>query len=222
MTNMIDNNLMKAEAAYTKGRETGVKDKSAMDALSAGRADEINGYVYDGKEAADRRGIDTADNFADYLDAQRERAKEKKEDVRSKEDQDKEAAKELRNNLSSDEIKKLKMMGIDIEGATLSDLMGVINTMRGNAHREETAQLFADIKAANGDIEELNIVGGSVKVAGTDVKADVSVADVVVEKSKEEQAPDFDITNNELVYIIKNNLGISRENIYIRRKQHDF
>lgn len=214
MTNMIDNNLMKAEAAYTKGRETGVKDKSAMDALSAGRADEINGYVYDGKEAADRRGIDTADNFADYLDAQRERAKEKKEDVRSKEDQDKEAAKELRNNLSSDEIKKLKMMGIDIEGATLSDLMGVINTMRGNAHREETAQLFADIKAANGDIEELNIVGGSVKVAGTDVKADVSVADVVVEKSKEEQAPDFDITNNELVYIIKNNLGISRENIY--------
>lgn len=214
MTNMIDNNLMKAEAAYTKGRETGVKDKSAMDALSAGRADEINGYVYDGKEAADRRGIDTADNFADYLDAQRERAKEKKEDVRSKEDQDKEAAKELRNNLSSDEIKKLKMMGIDIEGATLSDLMGVINTMRGNAHREETAQLFADIKAANGDIEELNIVGGSVKVAGTDVKADVSVADVVVEKSKEEQTPDFDITNNELVYIIKNNLGISRENIY--------
>lgn len=214
MTNMIDNNLMKAEAAYTKGRETGVKDKSAMDALSAGRADEINGYVYDGKEAADRRGIDTADNFADYLDAQRERAKEKKEDVRSKEDQDKEAAKELRNNLSSDEIKKLKMMGIDIEGATLSDLMGVINTMRGNAHREETAQLFADIKAANGDIEELNIVGGSVKVAGTDVKADVSVADVVVEKSKDEQAPDFDITNNELVYIIKNNLGISRESIY--------
>ena len=214
MTNMIDNNLMKAEAAYTKGRETGVKDKSAMDALSAGRADEINGYVYDGKEAADRRGIDTADNFADYLDAQRERAKEKKEEVPSKEDQDKEAAKELRNNLSSDEIKKLKMMGIDIEGATLSDLMGVINTMRGNAHREETAQLFADIKAANGDIEELNIVGGSVKVAGTDVKADVSVADVVVEKSKEEQAPDFDITNNELVYIIKNNLGISRENIY--------
>lgn len=214
MTNMIDNNLMKAEAAYTKGRETGVKDKSAMDALSAGRADEINGYVYDGKEAADRRGIDTADNFADYLDAQRERAKEKKEDVRSKEEQDKEAAKEIRNNLSSDEIKKLKMMGIDIEGATLSDLMGVINTMRGNAHREETAQLFADIKAANGDIEELNIVGGSVKVAGTDIKADVSVADVVTEKSKEEQASDFDITNNELVYIIKNNLGISRENIY--------
>ncbi len=214
MTNMIDNNLMKAEAAYTKGRETGVKDKSAADAFSAGRADEINGYVYDGKEAEGRRGIDTADHFADYLDAQRERAKEKKEDVRSKEEQDKEAAKELRNNLSSEEIKKLKMMGIDIEGATLSDLMGVINTMRGNAHREETAQLFADIKAANGDMEGLNIVGGSVKVAGTDIKTDVSVADVVAEENREEQAPDFDITNNELVYLIKNGLGISRENIY--------
>lgn len=214
MTNMIDNNLMKAEAAYTKGRETGVKDKPAADAFSAGRADEINSYVYDGKEAEDRRGIDTADHFADYLDAQRERAKEKKEDVRSKEEQDKEAAKELRNNLSSEEIKKLKMMGIDIEGATLSDLMGVINTMRGNAHREETAQLFADIKAANGDMEGLNIVGGSVKVAGTDIKTDVAVADVVAEENKEEQAPDFDITNNELVYLIKNDLGISRENIY--------
>lgn len=214
MTNMIDNNLMKAEAAYTKGSKTGVKDKSAMDALSAGRADEINGYVYDGKEADDRRGIDTADNFADYLDAQRERAKEKKEDVRSKEEQEKEAAKELRNNLSSEEIKKLKMMGIDIEGATLSDLIGVINTMRGNAHREETAQLFADIKADSGDMEGLNIVGGSVKLAGTDIKADVSVADMVAEKSKEEQAPDFDITNNELVYLIKNALGVSRENIY--------
>ncbi|MCM1287804.1 MAG: DUF6240 domain-containing protein [Clostridium sp.] len=214
MTNMIDNNLMKAEAAYTKGRETGVKDKSVIDAFPTGRADEINGYVYDGKEADDKRGINTADNFADYLDAQRERAKEKKEDVRSKEEQDKEAAKELRNNLSSEEIKKLKMMGIDIEGATLSDLMGVINTMRGNAHREETAQLFADMKADSGDMEGLNIVGGSVKVAGTDIKTDVSVADVVAEKSKEEQAPDFDITNNELVYLIKNNLGVSRENIY--------
>ncbi|MCM1084208.1 MAG: DUF6240 domain-containing protein [Clostridium sp.] len=214
MTNMIDNNLMKAEAAYTKGRETGVKDKPLMDAFPAGRADEINGYVYDGKEADDKRGINTADNFADYLDAQRERAKEKKEDVRSKEEQDKEAAKELRNNLSSEEIKKLKMMGIDIEGATLSDLMGVINTMRGNAHREETAQLFADMKADSGDMEGLNIVGGSVKVAGTDIKTDVSVADVVAEKSEEEQAPDFDITNNELVYLIKNNLGVSRENIY--------
>ncbi len=214
MTNMIDNNLMKAEAAYTKGRETGVKDKSAIDALSAGKADEINGYVYDGKETGDRRGIDTADHFADYLDAQRERAKEKKEDVRSKEEQDKEAAKEIRNNLSSEEIKKLKMMGIDIEGATLSDLMGVINTMRGNAHREETAQLFADIKADSGDMDGFNIVGGSVKVAGTDIKADVSVVDVVAEKSKEEQAPDFDITNNELVYLIKNDLGVSRENIY--------
>lgn len=213
MTNMIDNNLMKAEAAYTKGRETGVKDRQ-VDVLSADRADEINGYVYDGKEAEDRRGIDTADHFADYLDAQRERAKEKKDDVRSKEEQDKEAAKELRNNLSSEEIKKLKMMGIDIEGATLSDLMGVINTMRGNAHREETAQLFADIKAANGDMEGFNIVGGSVKVAGTDIKTDVSVTDVVAEENKEEQAPDFDITNNELVYLIKNDLGISRENIY--------
>lgn len=214
MTNMIDNNLMKAEAAYTKGRETGAKDKPAADALSADRADEINGYVYDGKEAEGRRGIDTADHFADYLDAQRERAKEKKDDVRSQEEQDKEAAKELRNNLSSEEIKKLKMMGIDIEGATLSDLMGVINTMRGNAHREETAQLFADIKAASGDMEGFNIVGGSVKVAGTDIKADVSVADVVAENNKDEQALDFDITNNELVYLIKNDLGISRENIY--------
>lgn len=214
MTNMIDNNLMKAEAAYAKGRETGVKDRPVMDAFSTEKPDEVNGYVYDDKEAAGKRGIDTADNFADYLEAQRERTKEKKEDVRSKEEQDKEAAKELRNNLSSEEIKKLKMMGIDIEGTTLSDLMGVINTMRGNAHREETAQLFADIKAENGDVEALNIVGGSVKVAGTDVKADISVADVVAEKSKEEQAPDFDITNNELVYLIKNNLGISRENIY--------
>lgn len=209
MTNMIDNNLMKAEAAYTKGRETASKDTVRDITGAASKVDGASGYVYENMEVQDKRGLNTADNFADYLDARREREKEESVDRRSKEEQDKDAARELRSSLSSEEIKKLRMMGIDIEGARLSDLIGVINTMRGNAHREEKAQLFAKIKAGNGDTDNLNIAGGSVKVAGTDVKVDVPVTDVVAEKNQ-----DFEISNNELVYLIKNDMKASKENIY--------
>ncbi|MDE6024390.1 MAG: hypothetical protein K2G45_02950 [Lachnospiraceae bacterium] len=242
MGNVIDNNIIKANSAYAKSNEIPTKNYSRDIAEPSVKPEESLSYIFDGEKAEDRRKLSTENHFEDYLNAQREKAEQDGIDSESKEKQDKEAAKEIRNSLSREEIKKLEMMGIDLQGATLSDLMGIVNTMRSNAHRDEMSEMFAEIKAAGGDVENLNIVGGSVKVAGTNAELDnVSVSDVIAEseaadntetnvRATESKTSDampvhettdnmssgekFDISNDELVYIIKNNLKVTKENIY--------
>lgn len=250
MGNVIDNNIIKANSAYAKNNDVPSVNYSRDIEAAPIKPEESLSYIFDGEKAEDRRNLATENHFEDYLNAQREKAKQDGIDSESKEKEDKEAAKEIRNNLSSEEIKKLEMMGIDLQGATLSDLMGIVNTMRSNEHKEEMSKLFAEIKAADGDMENLQVVGGSVKIAGTNAEVDsVSVSDVVAaseaknqdnvnnennieadkkdadnkvleETSVSETADNlstgekFDISNNELVYILKNNLKLTKENIY--------
>ncbi|MCM1273633.1 MAG: DUF6240 domain-containing protein [Clostridium sp.] len=252
MGNVIDNNVIKANAAYAKNNEIPSANYDRNIEAEPVKPEESLSYIFDGEKSEDRRTISTENHFEDYLNAQREKAKQDGIDSKSKEKEDKEAAKELRNSLSSEEIKKLEMMGIDLQGATLSDLMGIVNTMRSNEHKEELSKLFAEIKASDGDVEHLNVVGGSVRVAGTNAELDsVSVSDVVAASEAEKKqagvneknninnqnidadkktaddkisasktegstsaGEQFDISNNELVYILKNNIAVTKENIY--------
>ncbi len=250
MGNVIDNNIIKANSAYAKNNDVPSVNYSRDFETAPIKPEESLSYIFDGEKTEDRRNLVTENHFEDYLNAQREKAKQDGIDSESKEKEDKEAAKEIRNNLSSEEIKRLEMMGIDLQGATLSDLMGIVNTMRSNEHKEELSKLFAEIKAADGDVENLQVAGGSVKVAGTNAEVDsISVSDVVAaseaknqnnvnnknnietdkkdadnkvleETSVSETADNlstgekFDISNNELVYILKNNLKLTKENIY--------
>ncbi len=142
------------------------------------------------------------DNFEEYIKSQQERAKEEGVDEASKERQDKENAKDIVRNLSSDEIAQLRMMGVDISSASLDDIMGMVNTMRGNAHREEMKTMMAEITASNGNYDGLTMLGGSVEIAGTDIKLEgVSTSDIM-------------LNNDELVYILKNNLPFTKDNMY--------
>lgn len=174
----------------------------------------VLGYKYDGHTEHDAAARTICDNFDDYMKARQERAKETGEDEAAKERQAKEDAKELARNLSQEELKALAQMGIDVESASLSDILGIVNTMRGNAHREQTVRLLAEISAGSGDTDGLTAIGGSVKVAGTDVELqNVSVSDMVIAQ-EETGNGDRKLGDDALVYLLKNNLPMTKENLY--------
>ena len=61
------------------------------------------------------------------------------------EEKAKENQKEILRNLTADEIAKLRMMQIDVSNATLSDLMGMVITIRSGEHQEEVNEEIGDI-----------------------------------------------------------------------------
>ncbi|MCM1157921.1 MAG: DUF6240 domain-containing protein [Bacteroidales bacterium] len=61
------------------------------------------------------------------------------------EEEAKENQKEILRNLSADEIAKLRMMQIDVTNATLSDLIGMVVTIRSGEHQDEINEDLADI-----------------------------------------------------------------------------
>lgn len=149
-------------------------------------------YEYVAEKKNDIKVNNTMDNFDDYLKNKEKKEKEASIDERSREEKAKDDAKEIRTHLSSEEIKRLKMMGIDVSGATLSDLMSMVNTMRANEHSEEMAEMLAEISASNGNMSNMTIIGGQIKIGGTN----------------------FKISNNELTYLVRNEMNITTENMY--------
>lgn len=61
------------------------------------------------------------------------------------EKQMKENQKEILRSLSTEEINKLRMMQIDVTNSTLSDLMGMVITIRSNEHQEEVNDRISDV-----------------------------------------------------------------------------
>lgn len=57
----------------------------------------------------------------------------------------KENQKEILRSLTTDEIAKLRMMQIDVSNATLSDLMGMVITIRSGDHQDEVNEQIGDI-----------------------------------------------------------------------------
>lgn len=61
------------------------------------------------------------------------------------EEEAKENQKEILRSLTTDEIAKLRQMHIDVSNAELSDLMGMVITLRSNDHTEEKNEQLGDI-----------------------------------------------------------------------------
>ncbi|MCR5701923.1 MAG: flagellar hook-length control protein FliK [Lachnospiraceae bacterium] len=57
----------------------------------------------------------------------------------------KENQKQILRSISSEELAQLKMMQIDVTNATLSDLMGMVVTLRSGEHRQEVNDQLGDI-----------------------------------------------------------------------------
>lgn len=211
------NDLASDYAAVKANRSHAQYGEQAAKRYGAGKeidVESVLGYKYDGHAEHDAAVKTICGNFDEYMKARQERAKETGEDEAAKERQAKEDAKELARNLSDEELKALARMGIDVESASLSDIMGIVNTMRGNAHREQTVQLLAEISAGSGDTDGLAVIGGSVRVAGTDVELqNVSVSDVVIAQEETENG-DGKPGDDALVYLLKNNLPMTKENLY--------
>lgn len=204
----INNMLNIGKDMYTAGQAGFVgpdfaveKNKNSEKSSSAQGVD--MGYKYEKGDGVN--ASTTMDNFEEYLKNRQEKAKEAGEDAATKDREAKDDAKEISRNLSSEEIKKLKMMGIDVSSAKLSDIMGLVNTMRGEAHRQETKELLANAALSDGEASGVTIIGGTAKLAGTNVTLEgVSVTDVA----------GFNLSNNELVYIIKNELQLTKDNLH--------
>lgn len=211
------NDLASDYAAVKANRSRAQYGEQAAKRYGTGKeidVESVLGYKYDGHTEHDAAARTICDNFDDYMKARQERAKETGEDEAAKERQAKEDAKELARNLSQEELKALAQMGIDVESASLSDILGIVNTMRGNAHREQTVRLLAEISAGSGDTDGLTAIGGSVKVAGTDVELqNVSVSDMVIAQ-EETGNGDRKLGDDALVYLLKNNLPMTKENLY--------
>lgn len=74
----------------------------------------------------------------------------------------KENQKEILRNLSSDEIARLRMMQIDVTNATLSDLMGMVITIRSGEHQDEINEQIGDIvKETVGKLRNSLVAGQS-------------------------------------------------------------
>lgn len=76
------------------------------------------------------------------------------------EKQMKENQAEILRSISTEEISKLRMMQIDVTNAKLSDLLGMVITIRGNEHQEEVNDRIGDVvRETIGKLRE-NIMAG--------------------------------------------------------------
>ena len=159
-------------------------ESKSLGVLSSNNENEVTNEVTYNKE--NRKEKVVIDNFEEYIKEKNAKAKEEGKDDVSKEKEQKEAEKELLRNLSTEEISKLKMMGIDIESANLKDLLGQINTMRGNAHRDELAKLMAKISVDEEDISKLVVSGNGVSAGNNVAIESIDVSDVIAAKADNE------------------------------------
>lgn len=178
------------------------------------------GYKYAPMTGEDKKTEEKFDQFAEYMRSRQEKTAEERSEKEAKLREEKEDAKEIRQNLSSEEIKRLRMMGIDIQSANMSDLMGIINTMRGNASREEAAAMMAEIMVDK-DSANVTVAGSKVVVGSTKVELkNVNISDVVADKISEDKdltsgsGEGAKISNDDFIFLAKNELKITKEMLY--------
>ncbi len=171
--------------AGSKSRQYAAYNKYADSNIDV---DEVISYKYERGDNRSAVSASVMDNFEEYIKNKNERAREEGVDEEERERQDRENAKELARNLSSEELKQLAFMGIDVSSAKLSDIRGIVNTMRGNAHRERVSQMLSDITAK--------------EISPEDAPA-VDIEKISVGTSDEA-----------FVYLVKNNLAMTKDNMY--------
>ena len=241
MSQIIDNlNDKVNQLPYGNGiNASGAKASHTQGAPSSKDVDELLGYKFSRANKSDSYLENTTmKNFQEYMQNRQEKAKEAGIDSESEEAKEKENEKEVARNLSSEEIKKLKLMGVDIEGASMSDLLGMVNTMRHNEHKEELGAMMAEIAFSEGDTSGMTVIGGTTKVGGVEVDIDVAAVseakaeteDIVPEKkfepvqiktddklevkSENIKADNFALDNKEILYLLHNDMPVNEDNLY--------
>ena len=195
MQNINIKNSQEAAKAYSAYEQAVANQKYAsnatrnMDAFEA-----VEQVQYDRTANIETNAQTVMDNFEEYRRDMQEKAKSEQQQEISDEEQAREDAKEIARSLSREEIKKLRMMGIDVGSASLSDLMDIVNTMRDQAHKDELANILAQAKVDQGDVSNLIFTSTGTKIAGADV--------------------DLQVGNNDILYLLKNKMPLNQENLY--------
>lgn len=193
--------------------------KEAKELGEAGDVDAGLSFVREKKTA---RPTTAMDNFKEYMKDKQEKAKEAGEDLATKEREAKEQAKKISQSMTAEEVRQLELMGIDVESANMTDIMGMVNTIRHNVDVEEAAELMAKIAVDKGEVGSMTMIGGNVSVGGVELD-NVSVGDVLMAEAKPVDveviqtklpAEDIKLSDNEAIYLLKNNMDLSKENIY--------
>lgn len=234
-SNGIINTNINQGIGYGSNISIGANSNYSVEGIDASDKSHTNDVGYDFVRGEKKKPNTTMENFQEYMRDKQEQAKEAGEDVAAKEREAKEKAKEVSRSISSEELRQLEMMGIDVDTANMTHLMGMVNTLRFNADSQDTKELMAKIAVDKGQVETMTMVGGQVTVGGTEVTG-VSVGDVLVAEDnvvdkvadaegmvKSSETKDQVLVNDqaniklsdtEAIYMLKNNLELSKENVY--------
>lgn len=194
MQNINIKNTQEAANAYSAYERAAANQKYASAAGTMDAFEAVEQVQYDRTAKVETNAQTVMDNFEEYRRDMQEKAKSEQQQAVSDEEQACEDAKEIARSLSTEEVQKLRQMGIDVGSASLSDLMDIVNSMRDQAHKDALANVLAQAKVDQGDVSNLVFTSTGAKIAGTDV--------------------DLQVGNNDILYLIKNKMPLNQENLY--------
>ena len=195
MQNINIKNSQDAIKAYSDSVNaySGTKMKTAsVDQLDA--FEKVEQVQYDRNSSVDTNAQTVMDNFNEYRKDMQEKAKQEQQEETSDEEQARADAREIARSLTSEEIKKLRMMGVDVASASLSDIEGLVTSMRADAHKDALANVLAQAQIEEGDVSNLVFTSSGAQIAGTDVKLQVG--------------------NKDILYLLKNRQPLTQETLY--------
>lgn len=115
----------------------------------------------------------------------------------------KENQKEILRSLSTEEIAKLRMMQIDVTNSTLSDLLGMVVTIRSGEHQQEVNDQIGDIvKETIGKLRNTVIAGNEGTAAASTGVGIVGTGEGAVAPDNETYQPGVNRLNSE-GYVVK-------------------
>lgn len=195
MQNINIKNSQDAIKAYSDNANaySGTKMKTAsVDQLDA--FEKVEQVQYDRNSSVDTNAQTVMDNFNEYRKDMQEKAKQEQQEETSDEEQARADAREIARSLTSEEIKKLRMMGVDVASASLSDIEGLVTSMRADAHKDALVNVLAQAQIEEGDVSNLVFTSSGAQIAGTDVKLQVG--------------------NKDILYLLKNRQPLTQETLY--------
>lgn len=195
MQNINIKNSQDAIKAYSDNANaySGTKMKTAsVDQLDA--FEKVEQVQYDRNSSVDTNAQTVMDNFNEYRKDMQEKAKQEQQEETSDEEQARADAREIARSLTSEEIKKLRMMGVDVASASLSDIEGLVTSMRADAHKDVLANVLAQAQIEEGDVSNLVFTSSGAQIAGIDVKLQVG--------------------NKDILYLLKNRQPLTQETLY--------
>lgn len=195
MQNINIKNSQDAIKAYSDSANaySGTKMKTAsVDQFDA--FEKVEQVQYDRNSSVDTNAQTVMDNFNEYRKDMQEKAKQEQQEETSDEEQARADAREIARSLTSEEIKKLRMMGVDVASASLSDIEGLVTSMRADAHKDALANVLAQAQIEEGDVSNLVFTSSGAQIAGTGVKLQVG--------------------NKDILYLLKNRQPLTQETLY--------